>query len=333
MRIGFYSCCVNHIEAKLWRGFHQIGVEAERYLAYKKYDYVLLFNQTAHGQEYCYGTLDVLEDYRFAFIDCAEYGWFNRMRPNWQEEYYSAFAPGSLRNHTKNMTEQVFLLLFLQGKSFPYFLREFLVGFPYPPTYYPIDYPITVEPDMTPPDREQYLARPVDLFLSWGISHPFRANLTEEVRQAGVRTDINIIQDPHGGRLPYDEYVGRMARAKATVSYDGYGISAFRESEALCRTLLFRGGVPTIQRCPLYSGVNCVEYKVIDADNGSRFMSSDIGPLVRSYLQDPERCYEMYHRGYGHGMDYYTEAATARYILRTLANHDWNTPTPLLLTS
>src|SRR6516164_5257425 len=98
MHLGIYSTAVNHIEAKLWRGCQQIGVRAELYRYRKKYDYVLLFNHTVHSPEYQYGDLDVLKDYRFAFIDCAEYGWFNRMQPNWQRQYYSAFTPDALHS-------------------------------------------------------------------------------------------------------------------------------------------------------------------------------------------------------------------------------------------
>src|SRR2546428_305584 len=79
---------------------------------------------------------------------------------------------------------------FLEGGSFPYFLREFSKHVEFPERYHPIDYPLYhLSHCPSAPDREQYLMnRHLDLYLAWGASHPWRNHISEHLR--GLRDAI-----------------------------------------------------------------------------------------------------------------------------------------------
>ncbi len=324
------------LQVGLERGLNQIeGIRAEYFIPHRPYDYDLLFNQCSHTTNYNYGNLSNLDNYKLAFIDTAEYGWTKRL-PGVLDLYYSTFAAGAMQHDTKNPAQQQYLFNYLNGKSFPYLIREYLKKISYPSMYHPIDYPLYhLSEYRADPVREQYLERPLDLFISWGGSHPFRMNITQKLRNCPVKSEIYVIEEitPNGKtpRMLQDQYFNKMLAAKASVSYDGYGSGSFRETEALCRTLLLKGETSIIQRDPLQSGVNCVEFKVTTNEDGTEFLDSDVDSLLLYYLKDPEKCFEIYRKGFEHCMKYFTEKATAEYVLRIIKNHDWSKPTPLLL--
>lgn len=338
MNIGIYLSTKggSPLQVGLERGLNSIpDTHAEDFVAGNTYDYVLVFNQCSHTIHYSYENIDALNDYKIVFIDTAEYGWDKR-RPENIPLYYSTFASGAMTHDTKNTNQQQKLFNFLNGRSFPYFLREYLKKFAYPEMYHPVDYPLYAYSSCDKvPNRDEYLARKLDLFMYWGASHPFRVQITEELRNCGTKHKIFVIGEKRGrkttGRMDQGKYFSNMSAARATVSYDGYGSSSFREMEALCRTLLLKGETHIIQRDPLTPGVNCIEFKVVTSEDGRDFISTDVCEQLKSYLQTPEKCFEIYKNGYEHCMNYYTEQKVSEYVLRVIQQHDWNKSTPLLL--
>lgn len=310
----------------LQHGLAQLGHAVEQYRHGHGYDLVLIVNQTAHVTNYVYPTFPP-PGLPIAFIDCAEYGSSKRY-PDVAHNYANAFSPGSMAHDTKNAHEQTRLRQFLEGRSFPYFIREFSKYVTFPASYWPVDYALyALSEEPRPPNREEYLARQQDLFVSWGASHPWRLPITEALRDCGVKGEIHVLEQNGAVRLPQSVYFPKTRAAKASVSFAGYGESSFRLTEVLVRCLLLMGPLTIHMRAPLIDGVHCVEYQI--EANRDEFISTNICEKLKAALADPEGSYEIHRRGYEHCMATLTERETARYVINTIAAHDWSKSTQL----
>lgn len=307
----------------LQRGIKALGHILCDYKPGHVYDLVLIFNQVSHTQQYEYAPFP--ETGQFALIDCAEYGYFKRL-PQHANDFWHSFTVDAMTHDTKNTAEQLKLRTFLNGRSYPYFLREFHKAIDYPAGFYPIDYPLYMYSECPiKPNREEYLSRKNDLFVSWGASHPWRVPLTHLLRTCPVRSTVLLLEENGTPRMPQRDYFERQREAKVGVSYDGYGSSSFRLTEVLVRSTLLVGPLWIRRHAPLIDGVHCVEYAV--SNMGEEFTGSNICEKLQEIIADPERGYEIYERGYHHCYENYTETATAQYVLDVVAKHDWQTAT------
>lgn len=331
MRIGIFLSTLggSPLQGGMERGLAELGHDVEDYRPGGSYDLIVAFNQCAHATNYEYLTFPPKE-IPVAFIDTAEYGYFKRL-PGVIQEYWNAFAPGSINHDTKNKWQQDRLFHWLEGRSFPYFLREHSLYLDLPGCYHPIDYPLYYKSVCEErPDREEYLRRSKDIFLSWGASHPWRWNITRELRSAPVTGEILVLEENGTPRMPQfgpDGYFERIRGAKCSVSFDGYGSGSFRMTEVLCRTLLLQGPLTIRMRAPLVNGETCMAYDV--GSEGEEFLWSNISPVLQMAMHYPERSFEIYRNGFEHCMEHLTEAATARYVLDVVERHDWGKPTLL----
>lgn len=311
----------------LQNGLTQLGHEVVHYDPLNKVDLVVICNQSAHTFNYQYPRF-LKHDQPFVFLDNAEYGYFKRL-PELGKFYANAFSVGSMAHDTKNSIEQLRLKAFLEGKSFPYFLREFSKYLSYPSSYHPIDYPLYYASECSiRPDREQYLNRPMDLFSSWGASHPWRWQLTQCMREcAAIKSEVLVIEENGTPRMEQSKYFDCLRQAKTSVSYDGYGSSSFRLTEALVRTLLLVGPLSIVRHAPLIDGVHCLEYKIVSS--GETFHSTNLCDVLRRAIRDPEWAFVVHEAGYYHCYEHYTEKATAAYLLSVVEKHDWTKPTQI----
>lgn len=329
MRIAFFlsSKGGSPLQIGLERGLSQLGHHVEEFRGSRSYDLVLIFNQCAHTTDYAYPSFPSSQ-MPVAFIDTAEYGYFKRL-PSTISRYWNTFAEGSMDHDTKNKGEQLRLKSFLDGRSFPYFIREFSKHVVFPASYHPIDYPLYhFSTCPNPPNREDYLKRDLDLFVRWGGSHPWRMNITEALRGCHTKCEIDVLQDNVVHRMPQSEFFRRTRAAKCSVSFDGYGSGSFRMTEVLVRCLLLQGPLSIHTRAPLIDGVHCVYYDV--SSDGEEFVSTDVCQKLRESLADPVKSYGIYEAGYHHCMAHLTEKATAEYVLSTVEKHDWSKPTSLI---
>lgn len=329
MRIGFFLSTKggSPLQVGLERGMAQLGHHVEPFRQGSSYDLVLIFNQCAHTTGYAYPDFPSAVS-RIAFIDSAEYGYFKRL-PGIISSYWNTFADGSMNHDTKNKHEQTRLFNYLNGMSFPYFIREFSKHIQFPIGYHPIDYPLYhYSACHQLPNREEYLRRNLDLFVRWGGSHPWRMNITEELRNCHTKCEIDVLQDNVVHRMPQEEFFRRTRSAKCSVSFDGYGSGSFRVTEVLVRCLLLQGPLSIHTRMPLLDGIHCVHY---DVENiGEDFISTNVCAKLKESLSDPERSYQIYKAGYDHCMTHYTEKAAAEYVLSTVEKHDWSKPAVLV---
>lgn len=337
MRIAFFLSSLggSPLQSGLERGLRQLGHEVEDYEPFGGYDLIMVFNQVAHVQPNQPNTRYTFPSFPrcqtpIAFVDCAEYGWMRLHAPA-VFDYANAFAPGSMTHDTKITEEQEQLRRFLEGRSFPYFIRECNKAIDWPACYHPIDYPLYhLSEEPRRPDREEYLARDLDLFLWWGGSNPMRAGITDALTNCHTKCEIQIIDRNMIPAMPQSEYFARQRAAKVGVSYDGYGSSSFRLTEVLVRSLLLCGELSIHRHAPLVDGETCVEFSVSRSEaNGGVCTSTTVCDRLRAVLADPERSYRIHEAGYDHCYAHYTERATAQYVLDTVAAHDWGKVTEL----
>jgi len=328
MRIAFLLSTLggSPLQSSLERGMAQLGNQVSDYHPGRQYDLILVFNQTAHNPNYEYPPFPK-GNTPIAFIDSAEYGYFKRL-PGVIHKYANAFSQGSLEHDTKNLGQQLRLLTFLKGKSFPYFLREYSKYVSFPLEYHPIDYPLYHHSVCgRAPNRDEYLKRSLELFCRWGASHPWRMAITQALRDCHTRCEIDVLQDGVVNRMPQKQFFERTFAAKCSVSFDGYGSGSFRVTEVLSRCLLLQGPMSIIQREPLLDGVHCLNYNV--ESDGENFISTDVCVKLKAALAYPEHAYKLHEAGYYHCMQHYTERATAKYVMDTIEKHNWSKPTEL----
>lgn len=309
----------------LQRGLEALGHNVVTCHPYGRYDFVVVWNQIAHRPNYVYPPPPCPNN--MVFIDGAEYGWMRR-GPEIVKCFANAFSPGSVTHDTKNEQQQAYLRRILEGRSFPYFIREKSKYIQWPESYHGINYPLYLHSeDATPPNRDEYLSRSLPFWQSWGASHPWRWPITHALRDAGY--ECLVLEENGHPRLTQDIYFPKMKSAKACCSFDGYGSSSFRRTEVLCRTVLLEGPLTVDFPYPLTDGVNVVNYDVVSS--GEEFLSTNIVERLEWVLSDPERAFSIYEAGFHHCWQYFTEKALAEYVLSIVEGHDWTQPTPLNL--
>lgn len=330
MRVGIFLSTLggSPLQGGIERGLAALGHSVEQYRQGGSYDLIVVFNQCAHARNYQYPTFPACNT-PIAFVDTAEFGYFSRL-PEHAHKFKNTFSGDAVAHDTKNPKEQWRLKHWLKGRSFPYFLREMHKSVEYPASYHPIDYPLYhLSHCGKAPNRDEYLSRPLDLFLSWGASHPWRLPITEAIRNCHTKCEISVLQDGVVPRMPQGEYFQKQESAKLGVSFDGYGSGSFRMTEVLVRSCLVMAPLSIVTHKPLIDGETCRMYDV--HSDGQEFTGTNVGDVVRRALECPEESYEIYARAYDHCHAYYTEKATAQYLLDTVERHDWNAPTEIEL--
>ncbi len=330
MKIAFFLSSLggSPLQVGLDRGLSSLGHVVEEYRAGESYDLVLIFNQSAHTTRYVYPTFPSERNLRFAFIDTAEYGYGTRYTPSIRRRFATSFTPDCMNHDTKSSCEQWRLRNFLEGRSFPYFLREMFKEIQYPTGYSPIDYSLYAYSECNRrPSRDEYMMRQEDLFCSWGSSHPFRLDITRHLRAHPCKKTVLVLEENGTPRMIQSEYFARTEAAKCSVSFDGYGSGSFRICEVLARTVLLQGPLSIVLRDPLVDGVTCIEYQV--ESDGENFISTNIGEKLQWILDRPDEAFQVYANGFEHVNSKWTERATAQYVLNIVEKHPWHLPTPL----
>lgn len=312
----------------LERGLTQLGHQVTYFAngMAKSFDVLVIFNQSAHTPSYAYPDFPAY-DTPVVFVDNAEYGYFRRL-PGIVGQYANAFAPGSMAHDTKSLHEQTRLQNYLNGKSFPYFLREFSIYLEFPENYHPIDYPLYhYSACGIRHTRDQFLARSLDLFVSWGASHPWRWHITDALRSVDCRSEIKVVGENGTPRMPQGEYFNKMLNARLGVSFDGYGSGSFRMTEVLVRGALLQGPLSIHTHAPLEDEETAIFFDM--STEGEHCQWTNVSERLMWAIDSPSEAFRIYQNGYDHCMANLTEKATAQYLVETIEAHDWGKPTPL----
>ena len=98
----------------------------------------------------------------------------------------------------------------------------------------------------------------------------------------------------------------------------------------MSRCALFRNKQVVQRPNPLTDGINFIEYETEEeiVDGYPVFKGTNVDELMTKYLSgNLEDLYNIYVNGYNHCMNYFTEAAVAKYVLDVIQKHDWNEKT------
>lgn len=325
MQIGFWFSGGSPLMVGLERGLQSLNHNVMTAHANGEYDLLVVFNQVSHVTNYSYPEWP-RRQCPVVFVDAAEFGYYKRL-PQTAACYANTFTQAAMEHDTKNYHQQSLLKRYLENRSFPYMLREFSKFVSYPQGYWPVDYPLYLHSECDQkPDREEYLRRHLDLYLSWGGSHPWRLPITQALRECPVHSEIYVIEQD-GPRVEQSIYFHKMRNARVGVSFDGYGSSSFRLTEVLVRSMALVGPLFIHRYAPLVDGETCIEFHI--DHSGEEFLSTDVCERMQECAQDPARCFEIYERGFDHCWQYYSEKATAEYLLKVVEAHDYSQPTPL----
>lgn len=118
----------------------------------------------------------------------------------------------------------------------------------------PIEFPCVI-PARPIQTKEEFDARPIEVFNCWGLSHPSRQRLHGDIFRNAHETGINAIDAwhhriegrvwatihiPHYDRKPMGEVMDWNHRAKISVSLPGAGVKCFRSAESPVDSIMAR---------------------------------------------------------------------------------------------
>lgn len=187
---------------------------------------------------------------KIILVDFTEYGWA------WEGQTENVLGRNMVHNYGHLNTPD-YAMLDKWAADFPailHFKRE-LLEVDKTDTLIPISFLCTI-PEEPVQTKEQFDARPVEVFYSWGYSHPDRRRLHGEIFTKSDSKGIHIIDHwdqgdhfegkhnwitihaPHYARKPMNIIMDRQRCSKVTVSMPGAGNTCFRHSEAPVNSIM-----------------------------------------------------------------------------------------------
>lgn len=192
---------------------------------------------------------------KYVLVDVCEYGWNREFEnthlfgKNTQTEFADLFVGDEWKRFDEFVAEKPPIL----------YLKRELLNKDVNDTILPIEYPAWYE---APPieSKEQFEARPLDVFFSWGYSSEYRRQLHgriwTEAHKYGYMVCDNLyylngflqheenkhkwltVNIPHFNRHPMNEILGVNGMAKISVSLPGAGIKCFRNCESSLNSVM-----------------------------------------------------------------------------------------------
>lgn len=148
---------------------------------------------------------------------------------------------------------------------------------------YPIDFPCFLEPQPLQL-REDFNARPIDVFHFWGHSHEARRSLQGNIFLNSTKSGYGVIdnfyhiergikeyskvwvtvQVPHYARIPMEQIVFINGNSKLSVSLPGAGAKCFRMSESSLNSVMVMQDDKMSYAYEWIDGVNCIKIPLSD---------------------------------------------------------------------
>lgn len=150
----------------------------------------------------------------------------------------------------------------------------------------PIDWPCYIgQPPVQ--SEDEFNARPIEVFFSWGFSHPSRPRMHAQIFHAMTTHSIGVISElnqfehyfrspcartwasvftPWYARSPIERVIWFQQRSKISVSLPGAGKKCFRHAEAPVATIMALQDDYLAWSYPWIDGSNCIR---LAADHGS----------------------------------------------------------------
>lgn len=161
--------------------------------------------------------------------------------------------------------------------------------------------------------EEQFNERPIEVFNSWGFSHPSRPQLHGEIFKAMTTHGIGVISEtdqfegyfkgpcartwvsifsPWYSRKPISDIAWYQTRSKISVSLPGCGRKCFRHAEAPVGTIMALAFDNLAWSYPWTEGDNCIRISVGAKGAGCTFADLDEATkrsdLYKIYVQSQE---------------------------------------------
>jgi hypothetical protein len=206
---------------------------------------------------------------KIILFDFTEFGW------PWHGQSDNVLGRGAFKNFPHLNTPE-YAMLDKWASDFPatiHFKRE-LRKCDQSANMFPVSFLCDIPPEPIQ-SKEEFNARPIEVFYNWGYSHPSRRRLHGEIFCKADSKNIHVIDSldhgdhfegsrnwvtvhtPHYARKPMSHLMHWQKRAKLTVSMPGAGITCFRSAEVV-------GSIMALQYDPLswaydwFNGVNCI---------------------------------------------------------------------------
>jgi hypothetical protein len=218
---------------------------------------------------------DLLKLGKYILVDMVEYDW------NWDRKAVHYFG-----NNTHLFSEKFkgdewakFDDFVKNNHPVIYFKRELIEGKNNPyTTIYPIDWPC-FHPVPAIESREEFNARPIEVFFSWGHSNEARRVLHGEIFINAAKKGYGVLdspytierglkeyktiwatfQIPHYARLSMEQLLFIQGHSKLSISLPGAGVKCFRMAESSINSVMFMHDDGMIYSYPWIHGVNCIK--------------------------------------------------------------------------
>lgn len=202
----------------------------------------------------------------------------------------------------------------------------------------PIEWPCYLESTELATE-EAFNARPIEVFNSWGFSHPSRPRLHADIFRAMTTQGIGVISEhnqyegyfkgpcqrtwatifsPWYARRPITDILWYQERSKLSVSLPGCGKKCFRHAEAPVSTIMAVAKDDLAWSFPWHDGVNCVRL-----NPGSSGMFFGCGQMFEDLHEATRRpdLYQIYLAGQETIDRYRTKRYVNEYIIPKIAEH------------
>lgn len=220
----------------------------------------------------------MLRGRKYLIWDAVEMGWDAKMynthvfgRNHYEKEFDGKFVGGEwdkLEDFITGNEPAIYFSRELKQKD----QSDYLV-----PLNYPAQHPIP-----EPETKEQFYNRPLDVFYSWGFSHPERRRLHGQIWMESnnenymVGDNIYFLKQflqnesnphrwltlnlPHYCRFPSEEVIAWNALAKISISMPGAGTCCFRHTEASSNSVMLMKSDGMAWSFPWIKDVNCLKF-------------------------------------------------------------------------
>lgn len=180
----------------------------------------------------------------------------------------------------------------------------------YVPLNYPAQYPI---PEIQ--SKEDFFKRPLDVFYSWGLSHPERRRLQGRIwigadkygymvcdnlfwiemfmaNESGSRwLSVNV---PHYCRFHSDQILNINSLAKISISMPGAGTCCFRHTEASSNAVMLMKDDKMAWSFPWEHNKNCVMFNEFGSEVETCLQALSNNDLYDIYRAGVENCKKYY---------------------------------------
>jgi hypothetical protein len=274
---------------------------------------------------------------KIVIVDFVEYGWdvltpshiFGLNTHEWKDKFkneeYRKLDDFIYRN---------------SGNILVYFKRELthgMAGYDAPFKILPAEYPgVSTIPDYSPyVSYEEFNSRPIDVFMTWGLSNPSRPILHGEfVKQSalngthlvshlsylpeclkrGEKRMVVMAHIPDFARISNEVILKYQAMAKISISMNGAGKKCFRHAETSYNSVMALQENNLEWSYPWGDGKNCIELpnnNVLIDEHKSYYK-------IMSWLNKPEELFEVYMHGIANWRNYEVNSYSKNYILKEI---------------